>query len=82
MKLFIVVGAIVDNIDNLDSEIVKVCKTQEEAQQALKDYHDNVLTNYLIPGNIIDDEFMEEEGYFDVSDKDMRITASIEEEIL
>jgi len=78
MKLFIVTSAIMDSIDNLISGVVKVCKSQEEAQLALKDYHDTVLATYFVPGNI-DDEFEEEEGYFDICDKDARITAGIEE---
>jgi hypothetical protein len=79
MKLFIVTSAVVDDIDNQDSEVVKVCKTWEEAQQALKEYHDNVPTSYPMSSKIIDDEFAEEEGYFDMCSEDMRVTANIEE---
>lgn len=79
MKLFIVTSAVVDDIDNQDSEVVKVCRTWEEAQQALKEYHDKVPTSYPISGEIIDEEFAEEEGYLDMRSEDTRITANITE---
>lgn len=79
MKLFIVTSAVVDDIDNQDSEVVKVCRTWEEAQHALKEYHGKVPTSYPISGKIIDEEFAEEEGYLDMRSEDTRITANITE---
>jgi len=81
MKLFIVTSADVDDIGNLNSRVIKVCKTQEEAQQAIKEYHNNVPTIYHMSNNF-DDDWTEDSDCFDIWDEDTGVTgvsANIEE---
>jgi len=66
MKLFIITTASLDDDGNFYSEVHKVCKTEQEAIDEVRRYHEQVLTYFDNPDSDYDDG---DKG-FDVCEED------------
>lgn len=64
MTIFILVSAYSDDDGNFGAEVKGIFKTREEAQVALKEFHDKTLNNFTDPDDDSND------NYFDISEEE------------